>query len=101
LHGLQRAEFLLKKNVDVKRMEAVQEEVNASLSMHCRFMTRECSQEPIITVRGLAASGVKRYFRPVPQLTRQAARTFVWERSFPEQLHSCLGKHKWHKWSTG
>eukprot|EP00965_Chrysotila_dentata_P002925 94659-Pleurochrysis_carterae.AAC.1 len=43
-------------------------EIDAALSLHCRHHTRECCQEPIITLRGLAASGVERYFSEWPMV---------------------------------
>eukprot|EP00965_Chrysotila_dentata_P172330 5687703-Pleurochrysis_carterae.AAC.7 len=81
---------------DVETMATVQAEVNASLSLHCRHMTKECLQEPMVTLRGLAGSGIERYF--CDWSSRKVRGATV---SSPEQLHSLLAKKQWHRWSAG
>mmetsp|Transcript_5831 Transcript_5831/g.12742 ORF Transcript_5831/g.12742 Transcript_5831/m.12742 type:complete len:266 (-) Transcript_5831:3580-4377(-) len=80
-------------------MLTVQEELNALLSLHCRHMTKECSQEPIIRLRGLAASGIERYFEGWP--SRTAGGATIWEVLSPEELHVLLLRKQWHRWSAG
>eukprot|EP00965_Chrysotila_dentata_P117320 3877710-Pleurochrysis_carterae.AAC.1 len=63
--------------MDVETKETVQQEVNASLSLHCRHSTKECSQEPVITLRGLSSSGINRYFSDWP--SRSVGGATVWE----------------------
>eukprot|EP00965_Chrysotila_dentata_P160254 5292078-Pleurochrysis_carterae.AAC.3 len=46
-------------DMDAEPMATVMEEIDATLSLHCRpiDMTQESSQEPIVTLRGFAGSG--------------------------------------------
>eukprot|EP00965_Chrysotila_dentata_P075030 2478554-Pleurochrysis_carterae.AAC.1 len=85
--------------MDVEPMATVMEEINAALSLHCRHMTRECSQEPIITLRGLAATGIQRYF--ADWQSRSAGGATIWEVTAPETLHRLFQAKQWHRWSAG
>eukprot|EP00965_Chrysotila_dentata_P041252 1368818-Pleurochrysis_carterae.AAC.1 len=78
-------------------------EIDAALSLHCRYHTKEACQEPIVTLRGLSWSGVERYFADWPMDRSASSRdTKVWSVTAPEALHRRLLQQKsWHKWSVG
>eukprot|EP00965_Chrysotila_dentata_P062362 2066617-Pleurochrysis_carterae.AAC.1 len=47
--------------------------MNAAFSLHCRHMTKECSQEPVLILRGLAGCGKDRYFQGWPSRSDRGA----------------------------
>eukprot|EP00965_Chrysotila_dentata_P099781 3297330-Pleurochrysis_carterae.AAC.1 len=85
--------------MDVEPLTTVQAEINSSLSLHCRHMTKKCSQEPVLTLRGLSASGIERYFEGWP--SRSVGGATIWEVNAPEKLHALFSQKRWHQWSAG
>eukprot|EP00965_Chrysotila_dentata_P257801 6213009-Pleurochrysis_carterae.AAC.4 len=62
-------------------------------------MTKECSQEPVLTHRDLSASGVNRYFQGWP--SRTAGVATIWEVGAPEKLHALFMQKRRHQGSGG
>eukprot|EP00965_Chrysotila_dentata_P222420 6192957-Pleurochrysis_carterae.AAC.1 len=82
--------------------ETVRVEIGASISSHCRYMSKQSAQEPLVTLRGLSESGVRRFFRSWPQTpAAQTQGAVVWETSSPEKLYELMGESPWHKYSAG
>eukprot|EP00965_Chrysotila_dentata_P198074 6178575-Pleurochrysis_carterae.AAC.9 len=63
-------------------------------------MTKECSHEPVVTLRGLSESGIEWYFRC--WRSRKVSEAITWKVTSPEELHIIrLAEKQWHCRSAG
>eukprot|EP00965_Chrysotila_dentata_P211684 6186588-Pleurochrysis_carterae.AAC.2 len=60
-------------------------------------MSKQTAQEPLVTLRGLSESSIRRYFGSWSQTpAAQTQGAVVWETSSPEKLYELMGENKWH-----
>eukprot|EP00965_Chrysotila_dentata_P022298 737521-Pleurochrysis_carterae.AAC.1 len=70
----------------MEKHETVKAEINAGLSSHCRFMSKQTAQKPILTLHGLSESDIRRYFHQWPQVEEpKAGGPTVWATTNPEK----------------
>eukprot|EP00965_Chrysotila_dentata_P153874 5086086-Pleurochrysis_carterae.AAC.1 len=89
-------------NMDMEPYNTVKVEIGASISSHCRYISKQTAQELLVTLRGRSESGIRRYFGSWPQMpAAQTQGAVVWETRLPEKLYELMGENNWHKYSAG
>eukprot|EP00965_Chrysotila_dentata_P194218 6176233-Pleurochrysis_carterae.AAC.2 len=76
-------------HMETEPMNTVTWKLDAALSLHCRYHTKECCQKPITAIRGLAMNGVKRYFQGWP-MEKEEDGALVWRPQTREELHTLM-----------